>query len=341
MVLKPHPPPSTDTRTPTCGGRRRWLQTAAAAWAAGVPVWGPAQAVWPQKSIRIVVGFPAGSTPDLAARVLADGLAPMWGQPVVIEAKTGAAGHLAADAVAKSKDDHTLGVVINGNLTSAKALYPQLPFDPQRDLWPVSLLATSPMALVATPDVPSGKLWVQALREGGARYSYGSVGMGSLGHLGFEVIQHAIGSHGAVHVPYASNPAIINAMLGGQIQWAIMPPALVEPHVRNRALQVLGLTGPRSPMVPDIPSVQEAGVRIEPIEAWVALVTPAGQSRAARERLTQDVPTLLGKPEVVQQLKRLGWQAVGSHSSALMQRVQQETRTFEHIIQTRGIQWVG
>jgi tripartite-type tricarboxylate transporter receptor subunit TctC len=256
---------------------------------------------------------------------------------VVVEAKMGAAGNLAADVVAKSKDDHTLGVVINGNLTTAKALYPQLPFDPQRDLWPVGLLATSPMALVATPDIPNDKLWVQALRESGSRYSYGSVGMGSLGHLGFEIIQNAIGSTGAVHVPYASNPAIINAMLGGLIQWAIMPPTLVDPHVRNHTLQIMGLTGPRSPMTPTIPSVTEAGVRIAPIEAWVALVTPSSQSRVARDRLAHDVPELLQQAEVKQRMHRLGWQAVGSSSAALIQRVQQETQMFEHIIQTRGI----
>jgi tripartite-type tricarboxylate transporter receptor subunit TctC len=330
MVLNPTQAPS--------GARRRLLKTGAAAtWVWGFSVSSKAQSAWPQKTVRIMVGFPGGSTPDMAARVLAEGLAQMWGQAVVVEAKTGAAGNLAADAVAKAKDDHTLGVLINGNLTSAKALYPQLPFDPQRDLWPVSLLATSPMALVSTPDIPNGKLWVQALRESGSRYSYGSVGMGSLGHLGFEIIQNAIGDTGAVHVPYASNPAIINAMLGGMIQWAIMPPALAEPHVRNRTLHILGLTGPRSPMAPHIPSVQEAGVRIDPIEAWVALVTPSSQSRVARDRLVSDVPALLSKPDVAQHLNRLGWQVVGSNSAALSQRVQQETRLFEHIIQTRGI----
>jgi tripartite-type tricarboxylate transporter receptor subunit TctC len=259
----------------------------------------------------------------------------MWGQAVVIEAKIGAAGNLAAEAVAKAKDDHTLGVVINGNLTTAKWLYPQLPFDPQRDLWPVGLLATSPMALVASPDIPD-KQWVSALREGGAKHSHGSVGMGSLGHLGFEIIQNAVGASGAVHVPYASNPAILNAMLGGQIQWAIMPPALVEPHVRTRSVHILGLTGPRSPLAPHIPSVQEAGVRIDPIEAWVALVSPSGQSRAAHDRLALDVPALLGKPEVIERLSRVGWQAVGGDSQPLRQRVQQETRMFEHIIPTLG-----
>jgi tripartite-type tricarboxylate transporter receptor subunit TctC len=317
------------------------LKIGAAAWVGGVPVWTPAQSIWPQKTVRIVVGFPAGSTPDMLARVLAEGLAQAWGQAVVVEAKNGAAGNLAVDGVAKAKDDHTLGVVINGNLTTAKALYPQLPFDPQRDLWLVSLLALSPLALVATPDMPRGQLWVQALREGGSRYSYGSVGMGSLGHLGFEIIQNAIAAQGAVHVPYASNPAIIQAMLGGLIQWAIMPPVLVENHQRNHALQILGLTGPRSPMVPHIPSVQESGVRIDPIEAWVAMVTPSNLSPAARDRLTQDVPKLLSQPDVAQRLNRLGWQAVGSNSATLSQRVQQETRWIEHIIQARGIRWVG
>ncbi len=299
------------------------------------PVW--AQTAWPQKAVRIVVGFPGGSTPDTAARILADGLAKLWGQPVVVEAKVGAGGNVAADGVAKANDDHTLGVVINGNLTSAKLLNPKLPYDPAKDLLPISLLATAPLLLVSPVDLPTGAAWVGAVRQAGDKLSYGSVGVGSVGHLGMEVIKSAIGSSGAVHVPYSGNPAIINAMLGGQVQMALMPPGLALPHVKAGKLHAVGLTGPRSPLAPDVPALAEAGVRMNPLEVWVALVASSNLSKAAQDRLAQDVPSVLKDPEIRQRMLAGGWDPVGSSSATLATRVREETRLFGEIIAARGI----
>ncbi len=299
------------------------------------PAW--AQTTWPQKAVRIVVGFPGGSTPDTAARILADGLAKLWGQPVVVEAKVGAGGNVAADGVAKANDDHTLGVVINGNLTSAKLLNPKLPYDPAKDLLPISLLATAPLLLVSPVDLPTGAAWVGAVRQAGDKLSYGSVGVGSVGHLGMEVIKSAIGSSGAVHVPYSGNPAIINAMLGGQVQMALMPPGLALPHVKAGKLHAVGLTGPRSPLAPDVPALAEAGVRMNPLEVWVALVASSNLSKAAQDRLAQDVPSVLKDPEIRQRMLAGGWDPVGSSSATLATRVREETRLFGEIIAARGI----
>src|SRR3982751_4661889 len=115
-----------------------------------------APAAWPTRPVRILVGFPGGSTPDIAARVLAEPLARALGQPVVVDNKPGASGNIAADAVAKATDDHTLGIVINGNLTSSKMLYPKLPYDPAKDFTYLSLIATAPLVLVAQNNLPSG-----------------------------------------------------------------------------------------------------------------------------------------------------------------------------------------
>ncbi len=119
-------------------------------------------AAWPSKPVKIMVGFPGGSTPDIAARALAEALAKTWGQAVVVENKPGASGNVAADLVAKSNDDHTLGVVINGNLTSAKLLNPKLPYDPGKDFSLISLLATAPLVLVTPADQPQGAAFVAA-----------------------------------------------------------------------------------------------------------------------------------------------------------------------------------
>jgi tripartite-type tricarboxylate transporter receptor subunit TctC len=296
-----------------------------------------AQPIWPQKAVRIVVGFPGGSTPDTAARILADGLSKLWGQPVVVEAKVGAGGNVAADFVAKANDDHTLGVVINGNLTSAKLLNPKLPYDPVKDLLPVSLLATAPLLMVSSADLPTGAAWVAAVRQAGDKFSYGSVGVGSVGHLGMEVIKSALGSSGAVHVPYSGNPAILNAMLGGQVQMALMPPGLALPHVKAGKLHAVGLAGPRSPLAPDVPALSELGVRMNPLEVWVALVATANLSKAAQDRLMQDVPAVLRDPEIRQRMLAGGWDPVGSASANLAARVRDETRLFADIISTRGI----
>lgn len=127
---------------PLCAGAQKGLKTAESA------------AAWPTRTVRIVVGFPGGSTPDMSARTLAEPLARALGHPVIIENRVGASGNIAADLVAKATDDHTLGIVINGNLTSAKQLYPKLPYDPAKDFTPISLLATAPLMLVAQGQPP-------------------------------------------------------------------------------------------------------------------------------------------------------------------------------------------
>ncbi len=319
--------------------RRRllpWLlaPVVAAAWASsGVQ----AQPTWPSKAVRLIVGFPGGSTPDIAARALADGLARAWGQPVVVEAKPGAGGNVAADFVAKANDDHTLGVVINGNLTTARQLNPKLPYDPTKDLLPVSLIATAPLVLVAPPDQPAGAAWVAAARSAGDKWSYGSVGVGSVGHLGVEVIKAAVGNTAAVHVPYNGNPAVVTAMLGGQVQMALMPPGVALPQVKAGKLQAVGLAGPRSPLAPDVPSLTEAGVRMNPLEVWVALVGPSSMSKAAQDRLARDVPALLREAETRQRLLAGGWDPQGTTGATLASRVREETRILGDIILARGI----
>jgi tripartite-type tricarboxylate transporter receptor subunit TctC len=304
--------------------------------ALAVPVWGQTP-VWPSKPVRLIVGFPGWSTPDTAARALAEGLSKVWGQAVVVEAKVGAGGNIAADVVSKANDDHTLGVVINGNLTTAKLLNPKLSYDPAKDLLPVSLIATAPLLLVSSVDMPTGAAWVNAVRAAGDKLSYGSVGIGSVGHLGLEVIKSAVGNPGAVHVPYNGNPAVITAMLGAQVQMALMPPAVAMPQIKAGKLQAVGLTGPRSPMAPDVPSLSEAGVRISPLEVWVALVAPAQLSRTAQDRLAHDVPALLKEAETRQRLLAGGWEPMGSSAAVLAQRVRDETKLFGDIIQARGI----
>lgn len=320
--------------------RRRFLVAAGAALtvgAANAAPPAPTPANWPTKTIRILVGFPGGSTPDIAARALAEAMGKALGQTVVVDNRPGASGNLAADAVAKASDDHTLGVVINGNLTSAKLLNPKLPFDPAKDFSLISLIATAPLVLVAPANLPGGAEYFVAARNAGDKWSYGSVGIGSVGHLGMEYVKSRSGGFDAVHVPYNGNPAVVTAMIGGQIQAALVPPGIALPQVRSGKLKAIGLTGGRSTLAPEIGPLSDLGIRMNDLEVWVALVGPANLSKAAQDRLARDVPGLLRQPETRQRLFNGGWQVQGSAPDALRSRVKAETNILGGIILTRGI----
>jgi tripartite-type tricarboxylate transporter receptor subunit TctC len=296
-----------------------------------------AGAAWPTKTVRILVGFPAGSTPDSVARSLAEPLAKALGQPVIVENKVGASGNIAADQVAKASDDHTLGVVINGNMTSAKMLYPQLPYDPATDFSPLSLLATAPLVLVAPATAPDGAAFFAAAATNGDTWNYGSVGVGSVGHLGMEVLKAKSKGLAALHIPFKGNPEVITGLLGGEIQMALVPPGLAMPQVRAGKLKAIGLTSGRSALVPEVAPLADAGVRDFQLEVWTALVGPAGLSHAAQDRLNAEVPRIIRSDETRQKLFNQGWQAQGTAPDGLRRRIQDEAATMRNIIAARGI----
>ena len=190
---------------------KRALLIAACGLAAGaLPMAASAQGAWPTKPIRLVVGFPGGSTPDIAARTIAEPLAKALGQPVVVDNKPGASGNIAADQVAKATDDHTLGIVINGNLTSSKMLYPQAALRPGEGLHlPVADRHRAAGAGGARPACPTGAAFFDAARKGGDKWNYGSVGVGSVGHLGMELLKSKVPGLKAEHVPYQGNPQVM------------------------------------------------------------------------------------------------------------------------------------
>ncbi len=295
-------------------------------------------ASWPTRPVKLLVGFPGGTTPDLAARALAEPLAKALGQPVIVENKPGASGNIAADAAAKATDDHTLAVVINGNLTSAKMLYPKLPYDPTKDFTPISLLTTAPLVLVTTAQQPVGAEFFSAARAAGDKWNYGSVGNGSVGHLGMELLKAKVPGMTAVHIPYPGNPQIANAMLAGQVQVALLPPGVAMPQVRAGKLKAIGLTSGRSTLVPDVPPLSDAGVKDFRLEVWTALVGPARLSDAARKRLSVEVPNAIRDAQTRQRLFNQGWTAVGTSPEGLRSRIAEEAAVMSSIIATRGIQ---
>ena len=295
---------------------------------------------WPSKPLRLIVGFPAGSSPDLTARALAEPLGRALGQAVVVENKVGAGGNIAADAVAKATDGHTLGLMINGNMTIAGLLNPKLSYNPLRDFAPVSLIGTAPLLLTVPANAPSETpaQWLAQAREAGHKLSYGSPGVGTVAHLGMELLKARSGI-APEHVPYPGNPQIINAMLGGQIQLALLPPGLAQPQIKAGKLRAIGTTSSgRSSLVPEYGSLAEVGVKHFQLEIWNAVAAPASQPAAQVQRLSALVSDIVRSPDMRQRLFQQGWQVVGSSPEGLKNRIDADTRALGDIIRQQKIE---
>jgi len=311
------------------------------AWAAAQnPVKEAATAAsWPSKTVRIIVGFPAGSSPDLTARTLAEPLSRALGQAVIVENKVGAGGNIAADYVAKATDDHTIGLMINGNMTIAKLLNPKLNYDPLKDLTPISLIGVSPLVLTA-PVGASGATaqeFLAAARSAGDKWSYGTPGVGTVGHIGMEWLKSKAGIN-PVHVPYPGYPQVANAMLGGQLQLAMLPPALALAQIKAGKLRAIGVTsGGRSTLVPELPSMSEAGVQGFSLEIWNAVAAPNSMPKPVVAKLSELFSDIARSPEMRQKLFQQGWQVQGTSAEGLANRVKADTALLGGVITMRNI----
>lgn len=298
-----------------------------------------AETNWPSRPIRILVGFSAGSSPDLLARTIGVPLSKALGQPIVIENRVGAGGNIAADVLAKSDDNHTMGIVTTGPLTTAKLLNTSLPFDPERDLAPLTLLVTSPLLLVAPANAPGANAaeCIQFLKGQGDAANYGSVGVGSASHLGMELFKSVTGVK-AAHIPYAGTPQITTALIAGDVQLSLMVPAAAMPHVRSGRLRALGVTSAtRSPVVPEVPSLNEAGISGYSFESWNAACAPSSMPLAYRKRLEAELQILLRLPDIRAKLNTQGWQVTATSAEGMAIRIRQETATMRKLIHDQNI----
>lgn len=328
---------------PTRLSRREWLTTLLGGTAAlALPCIGRAQAPapekWPVRPVRLVVGFPAGTSPDLKARALAPPLSQALGQPVIVENRTGAGGGIGADVVAKATDAHTFGVMGQAALTSVPVLYPNLPYA-MKDLKPLTVIGTSPQLIVAANGVSFGTAaeFFQAARSAGDRWSYGSLGIGSGAHLATELLKAKAG-FAAVHVPYNAAPAVITAMIGGDIHMAVLPIGTALTQVKAGKIKSVAVTSAvRTPLAPDVPALQEAGIDSLNIEIWNAVVAPATAPAPIVARLTSEVTKIIRSDEMRQILFKQGWIADGGTPEALERRIRGDTAMYREIITLRKI----
>lgn len=255
---------------------------------------------WPSKSVRIIVPFGPGSTPDVVARMVAERLQQKFGQPFVIENRPGASGNIGTDAVAKAEPDgYTVGVSIGGPLAINPLLFSAMPYDPEKDLALVTMLATQPSALAVHPsiDADSVPALVDLLKKNPGQYTFGSIGNGSLSHLAMEAIALKSGTQ-MVHVPYGSSPQAVTALIRGDVQIVCLPAIAVTPQAATGKLKILAISTPhRSPLLPGVPTLKESGIDVE-ADAWMGVIAPArtpGPIIATLQRATAEIVT---SPEI-------------------------------------------
>jgi tripartite-type tricarboxylate transporter receptor subunit TctC len=255
---------------------------------------------WPAKPVKIVVPFAAGATPDIVARLIADDLQTRLKQTFIVENRPGASGNTGTDAVAKAAPDGTtIGVSIGGPLAINTLLFAHLPYDPRKDLTLITLLVTQPsvLAINRALGVSSTRALIDAIRRDRGKYAFGSIGAGSLSHLAMEAIALKSGAK-LVHVPYPSSPQAMTALLRNDVQMVCLPAISIMPQLGSGALRVLAVsTAERSPLLPDIPTLKEAGIEVE-ADAWSGLIAPAGIPDAMTVRIGRLVGETMRLPVV-------------------------------------------
>jgi tripartite-type tricarboxylate transporter receptor subunit TctC len=262
--------------------------------------------VWPPKTVKIVVPFAPGSTPDLVGRVIADSLLARHPHTsFVVENKPGASGNIGTDAVAKAPPDGaTLGISLGGPLAINTLLFAKLPYDPARDLAPVTLLTQLPsvLAVPANLGVNNVAEFFAKVKSDKAGLAYASIGVGSLSQLCMEAIAQTAGA-AMVHIPYAGSPNAVTALIRGDVQAACLPAIAVTPHLVSGALKILAVsTAQRSPFLPDVPTLRESGIDVQS-DAWNALIAPGGTPAALIDQINAEVRQTLAEPAVTEKLK--------------------------------------
>jgi tripartite-type tricarboxylate transporter receptor subunit TctC len=294
---------------------------------------------WPTKTVKIVVPFGPGSTPDMVARLIADRLQQKLGQTFVIENKPGASGNLGTDAVAKAEPDGTtIGISIGGPLAINTLLFSKLPYDPAKDIAPITQLITQPSALVinAGLGVDSVSELIALIKREPGKYNFGSIGNGSLSHLAMEAIALKSGTQ-MVHVPYPGSPQAMTAVLRGDVQMACLPAISVTPQAASGKVKILAVsTAKRSSLLPDIPTLREAGIDVE-ADAWMGLIAPARTPDAIIAKIHDAVVDAIMTPEAREKLGTQLMEPIGNSPAEFRAVIDREIARWSPVIKATDI----
>jgi tripartite-type tricarboxylate transporter receptor subunit TctC len=295
---------------------------------------------WPPKTVRIMVPFGAGSTPDIVARLVAENLQQKYpASAFVVENKPGASGNLGTDAVAKAEPDGTtIGVSIGGPLAINTILFSKLPYDPKKDIAAVTQLVTMPSALVVNTalGVNSVAELVALLKREPNKYNFGSIGNGSLSHLAMEAIALKSGAT-MVHVPYGGSPAAMTAVMRNDVQMACLPAISVTPHVASGNVKILAVSLPRrSPFLPEIPTLKESGVDVE-ADTWLGMIAPGGTPPAIVDKINKDVSDAIKTPAIREKLATQLMEPVGNSPAQFRAVIDAEISRWAPIIKAADV----
>jgi tripartite-type tricarboxylate transporter receptor subunit TctC len=300
----------------------------------------PAQTSYPEQTVRILVGFPAGTAPDVAARIVADRFAQSWGKPVVVENITGASGNIAVDRVAKSqRDGYTLLMGGNSSLIMSVSLTDKLPFDPVKDFAPISQIFVAANLLVVHPDVPAKSIeeLVALAKAKPGELTYGHTGPGSSQHLAGELFKY-MAKVSIQPVGYRGSTAVLPDLLAGRLTMSFSNVVNAAPLVREGKLRAFAVSSrKRSVAAPDLPTMAESGYPGFEAVPWFGLLAPAGTPQAILDKVQQDTVRILSQPDVRKKFEDAGLDVIGSSSAEFAEVIRTEIPYWAKIIKEAGI----
>ena len=318
--------------------RRTFGALALTTLAATVPLAAQAQA-WPAKPIRWVVAYPAGGGSDFLARQLAPQLGRQLGQNIVIDNRPGAAGIIGTDNAAKSPaDGYTIVTGDNGAMVFHEAMYKKIPYAPS-DLAPVGFMARFPLIVAVNPSAgfSDAKQWLDALKKNPGKFSYASPGIGSPHHLAMELLKSRTQTF-VVHVPYRGTAMAVQDVIAGQVPMMVLDTAAGLPQIRSGKVKALAvMSKKRIAALPDVPTLDELGVKDFEVTAWQGLFVPKGTPADIVARLTAEMNKAIAVPEVKAKLEDFGLEVLPSDGPALASFIQKETSFWHALIKERGL----
>jgi len=297
-----------------------------------------AQDNWPSRPIRMILPFPPGGGTDILGRLIADRLAASLGQPVVTENRGGAGGNVGAEAAARSAPDGYTIVLVAPSLAISPTLYSKLNYDPAKDLAPISLVATVPNVMVTQPSLPGDlKEFIALVKAKPGALNFGSGGAGTSNHLAGELFNLVAGTK-LVHIPYKGVNLAMQDVLSGNVHLVFIGIPAAAPHIKAGKLRALALVARhRSPALPEVPTVAEAGLPDFEVTTWYGILAPAGTPRNIIDRLNGELVKIMHAPELREKLAATGTEPLTSTPDEFAAYVQKEIAKWGDVIRKAGV----
>jgi tripartite-type tricarboxylate transporter receptor subunit TctC len=298
-----------------------------------------AQDVYPSKPLRLILPFPPGGGTDILGRLLAERLAANLGQPVVTENRGGAGGNVGAEAAARAAPDGYSLVLVAPSLAISPTLYSKLNYDPVKDFAPIALVASVPNVMITHPSVPANNLqeFIALARSKPGGMNFGSGGSGTSNHLAGELLNLTAGIK-LVHVPYKGVNLAMNGVLAGEVHLAFIGIPVPAPHIKAGRLRALAvLARERSPILPDVPTAEEAGLGNFDVTTWYGILAPAGTPRPIINRLNAELVKIMRNPEVTERLALMATDPLTSTPEELGAYLQAEIAKWGDVVRKAGL----